>query len=88
MNYTDQEEFRKIDGYREIKEYVSTIGFEENYWGFGNKNLSIYFNASFKQWRIRDTTNYSGMDITSISIPLDESEKQTIWRMCSRFYVQ
>jgi hypothetical protein len=49
-------------------------------------NLVIYFRESFNEYRLRDISNHSGMDLTSINFPLDADEKARLWEICSRYF--
>lgn len=49
-------------------------------------NLVIYFRESFNEYRLRDTSNHSGMDLTTINFPLDADEKARLWDICSIYF--
>lgn len=46
-------------------------------------NLRIYYRSEFREWRLKDTTVFSTMDITTIKIPLDNEEIYRIKKICS-----
>ena len=46
-------------------------------------NLIIYYRYEFGEWRLKDTSVFSSMDITTIKIPLDSEEIYRIKKLCS-----
>lgn len=65
---------------------VDELGWEEVNSTFRAGNILIYFREEFKQWRIRDTSKFTSMDLTTIEFPLDDDQKRIIWRHSSENY--
>jgi len=53
---------------------------------FKNNNLLIYYRDTYKEWRLKDLSVFSTMDICTIDFPLDDVEMSRIWRYCSDLY--
>lgn len=49
-------------------------------------NLQIYFRSEFGEWRLKDMSILSSMDITTIKIPLDNNEILRIKKICSEHH--
>lgn len=69
-----------------LEEKLLPLGFVKNNGEFTNNNLLIYYRDSHKEWRLKDTSVFTSMDVCSISFPLNDDEMSRIWRYCSSLY--
>lgn len=70
----------------EMQVFVKPLGFELNNDKFENKNLVIYYRESHKEWRLKDTSAFSSMDLITINFPLNEEEQLRVRKCCSENY--
>lgn len=76
-----------MENINELKSFlVDELGWEEINSTFRAGNILVYFREEFKQWRIKDTSKLSSMDLSSIEFPLDDVQKKIIWRHSSENY--
>lgn len=70
----------------ELKSFLLPLGFEMNNSKFINQNLLVYYRESHKEWRLKDNSYFSSLDISTINFPLDEKEQLRIRKYCSQYY--
>ena len=70
-----------------LKGYFDSIqGWKESNNSFSAGNLLVYYRAEFNEWRLKDLSVFSSMDIMTIDFPFDENSKARLWRHCSENY--